>query len=417
MKVLWFTNIPMPAVDEQSGTVTRGSGHWMTALLDEVRRRTPIDLTVVTAYPRLPDMDFEQAGVRYVVVGQPRLTSHFACRRADVDKCAAIVARIRPDVVHVHGTERFYGLLSARRLIESPTVVSIQGLISACVPNFFGTLGPLDIVRAHSIREVLTKRGLVWDYLSFVQGISQEEEILRSAPAFMGRTSWDRAHVGRLNPTARYFHVDELLRPEFGSAAWSLGECKRATVFVTNVGTPLRGAETVLAAAQILRARGVDVALRFAGTCSERSGYGRFVRRRIDSLGLRDRVTFTGFLTGKELVTELVRANAYVLASHIENSPNSLAEAMRVGVPCVAAYTGGIPSLVADGRSGVLFPPGDPAMLAASLERVLSDGAFASSLGAVAREEAARRHDPGVVCSQVMNAYESVQRGDGGHRQ
>ena len=64
------------------------------------------------------------------------------------------------------------------------------------------------------------------------------------------------------------------------------------------------------------------------------------------------------------MTRELRRAHVFAISSYIENSPNSLCEAMQAGMPCVATYAGGIPSLVEDGRTGLLFPPGDAPLLA-----------------------------------------------------
>ena len=65
MRVLWFTNIPMPAVDRRTGRPTFGSGHWMKVLLEALRSRGGLELGVVTAYPRLPDLEFEEGDNRF----------------------------------------------------------------------------------------------------------------------------------------------------------------------------------------------------------------------------------------------------------------------------------------------------------------------------------------------------------------
>lgn len=411
MRVLWFTNIPMPAVDRRAGRDTKGSGHWMTVLLDALRARGDLELGVATAYPGVPDLDFVEDGVRYFAMAQPRFTPALACRAPDLERARHVVETFRPEVVHVHGTERFFALLAARRLIDVPTVVSIQGLLSAYLPQFFGALSLPDVVRTHRVVEVLTRRGLVWAHREYASAIPREEEILASDVAFLGRTEWDLANVLRRNPAARYFHVGELLRPEFSTRAWSAAACVRGRIFVTNVGHPRRGVETILDAVAALRGRGRDVEARLAGSLPERTGYGRFVRRKIDDLGLRDAVRFLGFLDGERLADELVASNVYVIASYAENSPNSLCEAMRLGLPCVASYAGGIPSLVQDGETGLLFPPGDPALLALRLDAVLGDTALAARLGAAARSVAAGRHDPGAVTRQLIEAYAAVLAG------
>lgn len=408
MRVLWFTNIPMPAVDRRVGRPTLGSGHWMKVLLEALRRRGTETLGVVTAYPRLPDLEFEEDGVRYWTIGQPRFLSQLAWREADLGRCGEIAGRFAPDVVHVHGSERFYGLLEARRLVAAPALISLQGFLSACLPTFFGSLGVGERLAATRAVELATRRGLAWDWLDFRRGARHEAEILAGARAFAGRTAWDLAQVRARNATAAYHHVGELLRPEFSGQAWALAGCRRERLFLTNVGHPRRGAETVLEAAAVLARRRPGLRLALAGSVGERSGYGRWLRERIRRLGLEDRVELLGFLDGPTLARELAASHAFVIASYEENSPNSLCEAMRVGLPCVASYTGGIPSLVEDGRTGLLFPPGDAAMLAARLEAVLGDDALAVRLGEAARAEATRRHDPEAVVGQLLEAYRAT---------
>lgn len=410
MRVLWFTNIPMPAVDRRTGKPTTGSGHWMSALLAALRSRPDVELGVATAYPGLPDLDFSEDSVRYFVVGQPRFRSHLGHGPGELAACGGLVDRFRPDIIHVHGSERFYGLLSARHLTSVPVVVSLQGFITACLPVFFGGMRSSEILRVDRLAELATGRGLLWGARDYAKGAEQEREILEGAKAFLGRTRWDRAQVERFNPGAAYFHVDELLRPEFSAEQWASQGCTRGRIFVTNAGNPRRGVESILEAVRTLRNRR-DVELHIAGGLASRTGYGRFLLGRIARLGLSDHVHLRGYLDGPTLSRELLGSNVYVTASYVENSPNSLCEAMSLGLPCVASYAGGIPSLLEEGRTGLFFPPGDAALLAQRLEEVLSDDALATRLGAAARRVALERHAPARVVGQLLDAYRAVASG------
>jgi glycosyltransferase involved in cell wall biosynthesis len=407
----------MPAVDERSGKRTGGSGHWLAALLMPVAASPGISLGVATAYPGLRDLDFEEGGVRYFVRGQPRFQPHFGLRRRDLERAREVVERFQPDLVHVHGSERFFGLLGARMLVRQPVVVSLQGILGACLPAFFGVMSSAEIARALPLRELATRRGLAWEYLDFRIGARREAEILRGATAFLGRTSWDEAQLRQVNPDAPYFHVDEVLRPEFSAERWSLARCRHRTIFVTSAGNPRRGVEVVLDAVKALSRRWSDVELRCAGVVSERSGYGRQLRARIREAGLADRVRFVGYLGAGELARELATAHAFVIASLVENSSNSLCEAMRVGVPCIASYAGGLPSLVKDGETGSFFPPGDAPCLARQLDRIFRDDALAARLGDAAWRAASARHDPERIVRQLLEAYRAVARRRGTQRE
>src|SRR5262249_12035789 len=91
----------------------------------------------------------------------------------------------------------------------------------------------------------------------------------------------------------------------------------------------------------------------------------------------------------------------------------SLCEALQVGTPSVATYIGGIPSLVQHGRTGLMFPAGDAAMLADSIARIFRDDDFAAHLGLAARMEASERHNPRRVASPALEAYYDLAARDG----
>jgi glycosyltransferase involved in cell wall biosynthesis len=391
----------------------------MTELFRAVVARPGITLGVATAFPGLRDLRFEQDGATFYATGQKRRAATFAGTRTELEKCAAMVRDFQPDLVHFHGSERFFGLLKAEGLVRVPAVVSLQGLLGPCSSfrNFFGGMSPLEILRSIRLAELPLRLGLAWQYGRMRQGARHEASILAAADGLLGRTDWDEAYGRQLNPRAPYCRVDEILRGSFRDTQWSLDACEPHTLIYTNAGHPMRGTPNLLAAAAIVRREFPAVRLRLAGLVSERSGYGRFLRRRIRDLGLADCVEFPGYLDGDALARTLARSHAFVISSYVENSPNSLAEAMTVGMPCVASFVGGIPSMVDHGRTGLLYPVDDVRMLAGHILRVFRDADMAVRVGAAAREAATARHDPDRVVAQLMAAYGKVigSVGAGGH--
>jgi glycosyltransferase involved in cell wall biosynthesis len=409
MRVLWFTNDPLPTVHHRKGRGISGSGYWILSLLENLRRTSDLELEVATVYPGVPDDQFEEDVVKYFVMGQPRRPYiFFRCRKRDLDRCVELVRERDPDIVHIHGTERFFGLMAARKLISTPCVISLQGLLGAYLPTFFGALSPGDLWRSHRLLELATMRGLFGLHRGFVRGAHQEREVLIGAESFMGRTEWDRAHVKAANPRANYYHVGEVLRQTFREHWWDIDQCERHTVIFTNAGEPRRGTEVLLRAMLTVRRKFPDAKVRLAGQIGTRRGYDRFLRQMIAESGLSETVELLGYLDGSAMARELCRAHVFAISSYIENSPNSLCEAMQVGLPCVATYTGGIPSLVEHGRTGLLFPTGDAPLLADMIMRIFRDDDLACRLGRAARAEASERHAPQRVVSQLLNAYNHV---------
>ena len=92
-----------------------------------------------------------------------------------------------------------------------------------------------------------------------------------------------------------------------------------------------------------------------------------------DRLGLRDRVTFLGFV-GHDRVPALLRsADVLVLPSRYEELGTAMLEALHSGVPVVATRTGGIPDVITDGVDGLLAEPGDARGLAVAIDTLLAD--------------------------------------------
>ncbi len=105
------------------------------------------------------------------------------------------------------------------------------------------------------------------------------------------------------------------------------------------------------------------------------------------------RIRFLGPLTPEALREEIGRARFAVLPSEwYENGPLSQLEALAAGVPVVGADIGGIPECLADGRDGVLFPPGDVEALAGALARA---DALPPAAREAARARAETHHDRG----------------------
>lgn len=110
--------------------------------------------------------------------------------------------------------------------------------------------------------------------------------------------------------------------------------------------------------------------------------------RRVRELGLGAAVTFTGRLSPAERDRVLRTVRALVACPTTANDafPTVLLDAWAQGVPVVATAIGALPSLVADGTTGVLARAGDPADLARALHRMLTDADLAHKLGENGRQ-------------------------------
>lgn len=98
-------------------------------------------------------------------------------------------------------------------------------------------------------------------------------------------------------------------------------------------------------------------------------------------LGIEDRVRFKGF--SKDIKSQICDARLFVLTSDFEGLPNSLIEAMALGLPCVTTdfAGGGAQELITDGEDGIIVKAGDEKAVISAIRQVLSDETLAHSLG------------------------------------
>jgi glycosyltransferase involved in cell wall biosynthesis len=319
-----------------------------------------------------------------------------------------LVSQWKPDMVHIHGTEAAYGLLTARNLVKCPALISLQGLLGPYSEwyRFFGNSSFIDILRMHRWMEILAMRGQWSGFRRIRKMAIREREIITGNRFFMGRTDWDRAYIRALNPAAQYFHGGELLREPFWCGRWKLGEARRHRIVFTNAGHPRKGTEILLDAVKLLQPYFPDIQVGIIGGISHSSGYGRYLRNRIKELG--HAAIELGQMSAEEMAKELVSSHVFVSPSYIDNSPNAVCEAQLVGMPVISTYTGGVPSLIDEGRTGLFVPTGDAPSLAAKLRELFEDDALAVQLGSQAHEAAINRHDPDAVVQEILDAYEFV---------
>jgi glycosyltransferase involved in cell wall biosynthesis len=101
------------------------------------------------------------------------------------------------------------------------------------------------------------------------------------------------------------------------------------------------------------------------------------------ALGVADRVHFLG--RRADVPALLAAADGFVLSSHSEGFPISTLEAMRAGLPVVVSRVGGAPEAVAEGETGFVAPPADPAALRARLADLAASPELRRRMGAAGR--------------------------------
>ena len=413
MKVLWVSLVEFPPLCRKLGKLPPAHCGWLYSSAKALLNNMPdVELGVIVySYGR----EFEEHhvdGITYYLVPTKNINK---TDKRQIAACCEAIQRFSPSLIHIHGTEHSLAqAVCMANIGKIRTIANIQGLAGPYTRYADGCLSlwdkltnitPLDFYRGTFLLNV--KRG-------FKKRTACENYVISNITDIIGRTQWDHDHVITINPAIHYHFMNETLRDSFYEApVWSLDKCKKHTLFVSNSGSALKGAHQVLKALPIILRKYPDTVVNFCGssvmsndlkTLLRFQGYHLYLRRLVKKLGLQAHVNFLGALKEAQMKQAFLDANVYVMPSAIENSPNSLCEAQILGVPVVASYCGGTPTLVEDGKTGFMYRYEEVEMLAQQIIRLFDCNDF-QELSKKEMDVAKKRHNKDVNARQLLVIY------------
>ncbi|MCC8147303.1 MAG: glycosyltransferase family 4 protein [Bacteroidales bacterium] len=412
MKIMWVVAQITPDMATILSYPKSAFGGWVQNMLDELRTCAELEISVVGCASINKSRHRVLNNIEYYILpiaGKNKSVSE--------EEAKQVVDSVKPDVIHIEGTE--FGISNCFSKFRCcPNIISLQGILSGYEKYQFGGL-PLEEMM-FSVKYAWAGWTLFFrKILLFNNRIAVENETIRNADYLLGRTIWDRAHSYKINTSAPYFECPRILRQDFYGKEWSEANCRPHSVFVGNGYSALKGGHFVIEAIDQLRNEFPDIHLYFAGQApfdkklgmKSSMGYAAYVKKLIRGKGLSDYVTYLGVLPGDKMAEMMLSSNVYVLPSLIENSPNTLGEAMILGVPVVSAYTGGVPSMVEDSTEALLYRADDPVMLAWQIKQVFDNPEAATERAKNAKEHAMKTHDAGRNRKIMLDIYHDIVDG------
>jgi glycosyltransferase involved in cell wall biosynthesis len=414
MKVLWFSSTPCSAIDRLDMRLYFGS--WLRSLEEELAKLAEIELSVCFYSTKKMEM-FEYNCTSYYPVFRRRYSTkvgralyRFSKRNNDSDELRAlldVIKVVNPDIIHVHGTEDNFGLV--QEYTRKPVVISIQGILTPYSQKYYSGIPEPVASKYENMISKLTALSSGIQYERFIRNSIREQSILKNSRYLIGRTRWDRQVTTVLAPQSHYYTANEMLRPVFYTTVWNKARFNDPLEIVTTSSDSLyKGFETIVNTAQILRQHGkLNFRWKVIGLSAD-SSIVRIVTRwkKVNPMHLN--IELLGSKNQEEIAKILSLSDIYCQVSHIENSPNSLCEAMMIGVPSIASGCGGTTSMLEDGREGFLFQEGDAYSLAGLILNVESNFLRASEMAAAAKKAAELRHEKAAVLSQVIKIYRTI---------
>jgi glycosyltransferase involved in cell wall biosynthesis len=393
MKILWITNFVLPS-SGYSDVKKIMSGTWLEAMLKSLSAEKDVQL-YIGMFSGKYSPPRKVNGIGYYRIAAKRQLFSFKSNYGMRKEIRALISSVSPDIVHIQGTEypRSEAVIDECRRQNVKVVASVQGLIYICgytIPQ-----------QAFFCR----RRG------------TAEKSMINKLDAVLGRTDWDRAHVKEIAPKTLYSHSPELLRPVFYENRWS--EPRDLSVLVGNMSSPLKGLHIVLNAMKLLHRDFPGLKLRIIGECLYeptrikrkllKKSYINYISSLIEELDLYSSIEWLGECTGGQIVKAMKKSKVYIQASSIENSPNSLAEALQIGMPVVVSDVGGTVNMVEHGKDGFVYRFGDVSVLAyytakllrtASLMKEISDYSYSKNKNAYS--------DGSSACKKLLENYRGI---------
>lgn len=416
MRVLWTVNLIPAAVSVKLGKSSEVLGGWVESMAEQLSKAPDIDLGIVCKCEENLDFCETINGIKYFSL---HYTSSTALSELE-EKCSRIVSDFRPDIINIEGTEFLHSraMQLAAQKLQVPAVVSLQGILNGQYAYQCGQLPIDDMMFSKSATHIFSAwimhlRKTMW----YKPRMKAEKEIIENADYILGRTTWDRAHSYAINPRAKYYPCSRILRAPFYEEKWSLEKAERHSIYVGNGYSALKGVHFVVMALPYLVREYPDVKVYVAGykpyqENDKRSilkkGYAAYLKKLIYDLGVEDHIEFTGPLKAPQVARKLSTVNAYVLCSTVENSPNTLGEAMMVGTPCVAAYVGGVSDMAEDGKEALFYRNDDPKLLAWNIKRIFDNDDLAVSLSEAGKNKALITHNPERNAQLLIDAYKDI---------
>lgn len=415
MKVLWFTNSPSLASSKfSSSSIGRG---WIESLESEIYKHQDIELGVVFRWNDINNSSFFIGRTKYFLVKnfwKKNKFKRFVQRwnheiESDniVHSYLDIIEDFRPDIIHIFGTEDNFGLIIQKTKV--PCIIHIQGILSSYHYKWFSGISLWNVLRYSRKIRLLKGYGILHDYLVNKKELLREKIIFKTCRNFMGRTEWDRRLSSLFSPKSKYYHCDEIIRNEFYTEEWSQKGTSDFTIISVFRNNIYKGLETILQSQKILREyiTGGNIIWKIAGL--DRHDEIVYLAERVCKESFeRNKIVLLGRLGANEMIQEMKNADLFVHPSHIDNSPNSVCEAMLLGMPVITTYAGGIPSLLDNNKEGILVQDGDPYALAGAIVELMNNQQHASLMGKNARERALIRHDKKKIVNDLVEIYKEI---------
>lgn len=410
MKVLWLCNTLIPEIAEKYGISYLKPESWISGMYHLMRNYDDVSLLYV-----YPTDKTEQ-----VCCDESNLFIPYK-REGNVEECFnKIILLYKPDVIQLFGTEnsdtKSMIVCAQKNGLIDKVIVNIQGILHSIAEHY--TVGlPTSVIYRYSLRDMVKNDNIYRAQLKFKKRAEKEADVLKAVHHVTGRTDMDYAISKQINPMINYYFCNEILRDSFYFDRWSLGECEKHSVFVSQSNYPIKGFHIFLRAFSEIVKHYPDAKLYTTGknpfpqTLKGKllqTSYSKYIAKLIKEYGLQDSVFFLGTLSEEKMKERFLKSHVFVCCSTIENSPNSLGEAMMLGVPSVSSDVGGVKNLFTHEVDGFIYQADAYYMAASYIMKLFDNDSLAISFSNNEREHAINIYNKKKNLEDTIKIYKRV---------
>ncbi|MFJ7638133.1 glycosyltransferase family 4 protein [Peribacillus sp. NPDC097206] len=419
MKILWVTNVPLPEASLLMSEKPIAFGGWLVNAAANLAKEKNIKLEI--SFPKKGTKKVNILKAKDIIYYTFPSIGYSNKEKKKNNNLLYIIEKSKPDLVHIFGTECAHTLAMVNMCKKKNinVVISIQGLLSYIAEHYMNGI-PDKIQKKYTFRDFIKRDNLKLQKNKFVMRGKYEIEAIQKTNHVIGRTTWDNACTSIINPEIQYHHCNETLRDEFYKYSWDNTYCEKYSIFVSQGSYPIKGLHFLLEAMPIILKRYPLAKIYIGGhdiTNYENlnnklkiSSYGKYIKSLIKKYKLQEKVQFTGVLNEKEMCKQYLKSNVFVCPSTIENSPNSLGEAMILGVPSVAANVGGISDLLKHKEEGFIYQSDASYMLAHYICEIFGNEKIAINFSQKSKIKASQLHDAEVNNKKLLEIYLTISK-------
>jgi glycosyltransferase involved in cell wall biosynthesis len=392
MKVAWLCPYPINNLPEirqllKGNLSGMHPSSWIVTLSNELLNHKEIDLHIITLSNRTNKYIYQKIGHNFHVIpsGIPFIYKGFPSwlpidritfYKNIINKINGLLSEIKPDIVHGYGTEGPYGLTAVKSNFKH--LISIQGIV-----NYIKYFEPSVTSSIQSKIEMKT---------------------VQSGSNYGCRTDWDKKFVRDLNPRAKIFHISEAIGDIFFKSVWDGIESN--DILIVGSICERKGTEFLLNSIQTIIKNFPKLKFNFVGNGSEK--FINKMKSLSKKLSIEKYINWIGYKNSLEIAKLLSNSRFYIHPSYIDNSPNSLLEAMAVGAPSIASAVGGIPSMVQGESIIKLFDINDKEDFISKVWNLLSNKELSFDISKRSKQFVQRNNKPEIVSKITVDIYNQI---------